>query len=273
MLTVFVGDSLLPADKATLQVSDLSIQRGYGVFDFFKTLDGKPVFLEDHLDRFFHSATKLRLDVGKTREELHHIIQRLQDANRVPDSGVRITLTGGYSPDGYSLARPNLIITQQPLSTRLTEELSGSIRLVTWAHQRQMPDVKTIDYLMAIWLQPHIREKGADDVLYHRDGFISECPRSNFFIVAPNDTIVTPYRHILKGITRLKLLELASQRFKVEQRDIHLDELRTAKEAFITSTTRQLVPVVQVDSHIIGGGAMGEISRWLNKELYHLARS
>ena len=273
MLTVFAGDAFVAANKATLQVSDLAIQRGYGIFDFFKTLDGKPIFLEDHLDRFFHSAAQLRLDIGRTRDELRLIIHELQEANRIPDSGIRITLTGGYSPDGYSLARPNLIITQQPLQVTVTEDLPRSIRLITWPHQRQMPDVKTIDYLMAIWLQPHIRDNGADDVLYYRDGLISECPRSNFFIVTPNDTVVTPYRHILKGITRIKLLEIAGLRYRVEQRDLHLDELKTAKEAFITSTTRQVVPVVQVDKQIIGGGASGEISRWLNNELYRLARS
>jgi D-alanine transaminase/branched-chain amino acid aminotransferase len=273
MPTVFVGDGFIAADRAALQVSDLAIQRGYGIFDFFKTLGGKPIFLEDHLDRFFHSAGQMRLDIGKSRDELRVIIDELQRANGIPDSGIRITLTGGYSPDGYSLARPNLVITQQPLQVIVSEEMPRSMRLISWPHQRQMADVKTIDYLMAIWLQPQIRDSGADDVLYYRDGFISECPRSNFFIVTPNDTVVTPYRHILKGITRLKVLEIAASRYRVEQRDLHVDELKTAKEAFITSTTKQVVPVVQVDQQIIGGGASGEIARWLNGEVYRLARS
>ena len=285
---VFVRDNFVPASQASILISDLSIQRGYGIFDFFKTLGGKPVFLEDHLDRFFHSAGQLRLETGKTREELRGILAVLQQKNKIPDSGIRLTLTGGYSPDGYSLASPNLIITQQPLAATITGELQEGIRLVTYPHQRQMPEVKTIDYLMAIWLQPFIRENGADDVLYHRggishqdgvnhpDGIITECPRSNFFMVTADDTIVTPARHILKGITRMKALEVAGRQFRTEQRDMTLEELKTAKEAFITSTTKHILPVLQIDDIIIGKGSPGEgmpgnVSRWLNQELYALA--
>ncbi len=284
---VFVRDSFVPASQASILISDLSIQRGYGIFDFFKTLGGKPVFLEDHLDRFFHSAAQLRLETGKTREQLRETLAKLQQKNKIPDSGVRLTLTGGYSPDGYSLTSPNLIITQQPLAATITGDLQKGIRLVTYPHQRQMPEVKSIDYLMAIWLQPFIRKNGADDVLYHRggishqdginhpDGIITECPRSNFFMVTAEDTVVTPARHILKGITRMKVLEVAGRQFRTEQRDMTLEELKTAKEAFITSTTKHILPVLQIDDIIIGKesgeGMPGNVSRWLNQELYALA--
>lgn len=281
---VFVRDSFVPASQAVILIGDLSIQRGYGIFDFFKTLDDRPVFLEDHLDRFFHSAGQLRLEPGKTRDELRTILLTLQQKNNIPDSGIRLTLTGGYSPDGYSLVRPNLIITQQPLLAPITEELPKSIRLVTYPHQRQMPDVKTIDYLMAIWLQPYIRENGADDVLYHRggishqdgiehpDGIITECPRSNFFIVTADNIVVTPARHMLKGITRMKVLELARQQFRTEERDVLLEEVYRAKEAFITSTTKQVLPVISIDNRVIGDGEAGTVSRWLNREVYKLAK-
>jgi len=272
-LFVLVNDELIPAASAALGVGDLAIQRGYGIFDFFKTLNQRPIFLQDHLDRFFHSAEQLRLPIGKTREQLRALIHTLQQANNIPDSGIRLTLTGGYSPDGYTLAQPNLIITQQPLPTPITADLQKSIRLVSYSHQRQMPETKTIDYLVAIWLQPFIKETCADDVLYHTYGVITECPRSNFFVVTADNTLVTPGRHILKGITRMKVLTLARQQFPVEQRDISLDELKTAKEAFITSTTKHLMPVVQVDTTIIGKGLPGEITRRLNRELYELVVS
>ena len=272
-LFVLVNDELIPAASASLGVADLAIQRGYGIFDFFKTLDQRPIFLDDHLDRFFRSAEQLRLPIGKTREELRAMIHTLQQANNIPDSGIRLTLTGGYSPDGYVLTSssaggPNLVITQQPLQGAITAELQKSIRLVTFAHERQMPETKTIDYLMAIWLQPFIKETCADDVLYHTNGIITECPRSNFFLVTTDNTLVTPARHVLKGITRMKVLSIARQQFPVEQRDITLDELRTAKEAFITSTTKHLVPVVQIDTTLIGKGMPGEVTRLLQRELY-----
>src|SRR5271170_1538852 len=117
-----VNGMLLPSDRATLQISDLSIQRGFGVFDFFKTLNYKPVFLEEHLDRFFRSAAGLRLEVGKTREELRALIALLQEKNQLAYSGVRLTLTGGYSTDSMTPGKSNLVISQVPLPGVLSGE-------------------------------------------------------------------------------------------------------------------------------------------------------
>src|SRR5882672_3998821 len=201
-LFVFVNDDLVPAAEAKLLVSDLAIQRGYGIFDFLKTIDRTPIFLDEHLNRFSHSSRQLRLEHGKTKEELREVIRLLMEKNNIPDSGIKLTLTGGYSPDGYTLAKPNLVITQSPLQLPATGLFEKGIRLVSYPHQRQMPDTKSIDYLMAVWLQPYIKERGAEDVLYHQDGVISECPRSNFFIVTADDTVVTPSENILKGVIR-----------------------------------------------------------------------
>ena len=285
----FINEEFVPATQASLLITDLSIQRGYGIFDYFMTLEGKPIFLEPHLDRFFRSAAQLRLPVGRTREELTTIIAGLQQRNAIPISGIRMTLTGGYSADGYTLSQPNLIITQKPLDTSITPICEPPIRLVTYPHCRQMPETKTIDYLMAIWLQPYIRQHGANDVLYHQNGVVSECPRSNFFIVTADDTIVTPAKNILHGITRMKILEVATPRFRVEERDVTLQDIRIAKEAFIASTTMHVLPVSHVDGHPIGQGASaagisaagrssdtptaGPISQWLNEQLYQLVVS
>ena len=265
-----VNGVLLPSDQASLQISDLSIQRGFGVFDFFKTLNYKPIFLEEHLDRFFRSAAGLRLEVGKTREELRALIALLQEKNQLAYSGFRLTLTGGYATDSITPATPNLVISQVSLPGVISEKVQPSIRLVSYPHRRQLPEIKSIDYLMAIWLQPYIRECGADEVLYHQeDGSIAECPRSNFFMVTADDVVVTPARGILPGIIRGKVLELARQQFEVEVRDVTLGELAEAKEAFITSTTKHILPVAQVDG--IEFGEAGPVARLLNAELYALS--
>ena len=290
-ISVFINDEFVPAAEAALLVTDLSIQRGYGIFDYFMTLGGRPIFLDPHLDRFFYSAAQLRLPVDKTREQLTAIIAELQQRNAIPDSGIRMTLTGGYSADGYTLSQPNLIITQKPLDTSGIASCEPPIRLVTYPHRRQMPETKTIDYLMAIWLQPYIRQHGAGDVLYQLDGIVSECPRSNFFIVTADDTIVTPGRNILRGITRMKILEVAAARFRTAERDVTLEDIRMAKEAFIASTTNHIVPVSHVDGHPIGQragaaggssdipseaatpGGPGPVAQWLNEQLYELVVS
>jgi branched-chain amino acid aminotransferase len=290
----FLNDSFLPAADATLSVSDLSIQRGYGIFDFFKTIAGNPIFLDDHLDRFYHSAAHMRLAVDHTRDELKAIIAELIQLNRFPDSGIRITLTGGNSTDSITPGRPNLIITQQPM-TPPGRDCPPPVRLITYPHQRQLPGVKTIDYLMALHLQPVVHDRGAFDVLYHKDSVITECPRCNFFIVTADGTLVTPARNMLKGITRMKVLSLAADAdIPVEQRDLHLDEARTAAGIFITSTSRHLIPVSHIDDLPIGPAptagrdatnpadragtsradpAPGPITRKLNSLLYDLVNS
>lgn len=263
---VFINNDIVPASQAALQVSDLAIQRGYGIFDFFKTLDRMPVFIDEHLDRFYHSAEQMRLDPGMNREQLKDVVGDLLMKNDMPDAGVKITLTGGYSPDGYSITRPNLVITQQALKLPAREVFRQGLRLISYPHQRQMPQVKSLDYLMAIWLQPLIKEKGADDVLYQYNGLVSECPRSNFFIVTADDTVVTSTQP-LKGIIRMKTLEIARKQFKVEERELRLEEVYQAKEAFITSTTKHILPVVQLDGKAIGDGEPGNVTTMLNMEL------
>jgi len=81
---VLINDELMPSDKASLLVSDLSIQRGYGVFDFFKTIGGSPVFYEEHLDRFFHSAGQMRLPVGRGRAALKSMLLTLMERTGFP---------------------------------------------------------------------------------------------------------------------------------------------------------------------------------------------
>jgi len=246
----FINNQFVPEEKASLLIGDLAIQRGYGVFDFLKVVDFVPVFLNEHLDRFYFSAEEMRLKLVYSKTELKKIIFELLEKNKVSDIGVRITLTGGYSQDGYQLSNPNLIISLRSFAAPPKNELAKSIKLITYEHQRQLPHVKTIDYLMAIWLQPIVSQNNADDILYHHNGMATECPRSNFFIVTKEDKIITPAKDILKGVMRMKVIEVARTKFDVEERELSIAEIKKAKEAFITSTTKNIVPVRQLDEHI-----------------------
>lgn len=259
-----INDEFVLKEKSRILISDLSILRGYGIFDFFRTVNSRPVFLEDHLNRFYFSASEMNLEVGLDRDELTALIQQLIYRNEIPDSGIRMTLTGGYSEDGYSLARPNLLITQAPFTFN-KENFNKGTRLVTYQHQRQLPQVKTIDYLMAIHLQNFIRENDADDVLYYNENEICECPRSNFFMVTKNDEILTPANNILKGITRKKILGLDG--FNCKEAIIKRDDILEIKEAFITSTTKNVLPVLKIDGKEIGDGKPGKITHKIFEQL------
>jgi len=255
----YVNDKFVPAEEAMLHISDLALQRGYGIFDFFKTLNGHPVCFEDHLERFYQSAAAMRLNPGKTIEELKTVLINLMEMNRIADSGIKITLTGGYSVSGYSLGTPNLVITQQAIHLTHAFNQTG-IRLMSYPHLRQLPAVKTTDYLMAIWLQPYIAQNKADDVLYHQNGILTETPRANIFFITQNNTILTPQHNILQGITRKQILNLVHNKFEVMIRDISLQEIELVREAFITSTTKQVLPVVSIDGKLIGNGKPGAVT-------------
>jgi branched-chain amino acid aminotransferase len=257
---VYINDTFIPAKQASLLVADLAIQRGYGIFDFFKTIGGKPIFLQDHLERFYNSARKMHLSIPCDANELKAIIAEMMERNNLPDSGIRLNLSGGYSPDGFQLpAAQNLVITQLPFLMDLNFSSTG-IKIVTYDYQRQLSGVKTIDYSMAIWLQPFIKENGADDVLYHDKGQVKEMPRANFFIVNAAQEIITAKSNVLPGVVRKNLLSLNHHDFKIIERDFSLKELEDATEAFITSTTKHIMPVVQIDGKPVGNGKPGTIS-------------
>jgi len=264
-LYVWVNESLIPSDEANLNITDLAVQRGYGLFAFFKTIDGQPVFLEDHLDRLFRSAVLMRLELKESRDEIRNKIKRLIESNDLNDSGIKVILTGGFSADGFNIAEPNLIISQQGFQIPRTMSEKG-ISILTHEYQRQFSNAKTLDYLQAIWLQPILKEKKAEDVLYYSDGLLRECPRANIFIVTKDQKVLTPESGMLKGVTRKHVLEISGARYVTEARDVSFEELRNAGEVFITSTTKNILPVVQVDGYVIGDGNPGEVSRTLAKE-------
>jgi branched-chain amino acid aminotransferase len=244
---VFLNDAFVEEEKASLHFRDLSFQRGYGIFDFFRLIGNAPLFLEDHLDRFFSSAEKMHLEPPVDRADFKTIISQLIQKNDLPGTGIRLSLTGGYSEDGFTLARPNLVISQHYFTLPTKEQLQTGIKLISHPYQRQLSQIKTIDYLMAIWLQPLRIKHNADDILYHQNGVVSECPRSNFFLVTTDEKIITPLDDVLKGITRKKLLDMAGRHYPVEQRAVTMDDVKAAREAFITSTTKQILPVRQID--------------------------
>ena len=262
-----INGEFVDKNEASILISDLSIQRGFGIFDFFRTIKNEPVFLEDHLQRFYFSASEMFMDVGYSPDELKKLILHLIDKNKIPDSGIRITLTGGYSEDGYTPAKPNLLITQNPFIFN-HDNFNKGIKLITFQHQRQLPQVKTIDYLMAIHLQNFIKKNNADDVLYFNENEITECPRSNFFIVTKNDEVITPAKNILKGITRKKILDFAE--FNVKESVISPLDISELKEAFISSTTKNILPVLEIDGNKIGDGKPGKITRKIFEHLFSI---
>jgi branched-chain amino acid aminotransferase len=268
----FVRGQMVPVNDAFLHVSDLAIQRGYGIFDFFKIADGHPFFLQDHLDRFFESARILKLQVPVLREEIEQSIHQLIARNEMPVSGIKLILTGGYSTDGYQPASSNLIMTQHPLSLPSAEQIERGVRIITYPYFKEFPAAKSINYMMGIWLLDLLKQEQAADVLYYHEEIVSEFPRCNVFLVDNAGSLLTPSRNILKGVTRKNVIALASRSMTVLEKDITRDDLYAAKEVFLTSTTKRILPVVAADHRVIGNGRPGPVALSLLEKLRSLEK-
>lgn len=271
MSYISINLALHPENEAKILVSDLALQRGYGIFDFLKTINGKAIFIEDHFNRFYNSAKALNLPLQYDKAKLHQAVNELMQKNEMPNSGIKMILTGGFSSDGYTIGEPNLIITQSPFKFDESSYAKG-MRLITYNHQRQLATVKTIDYLQAILLQPILKQQLADDILYHQDGQVRECPRANFFIVKGN-TILTPQTAILEGITRSKILNFQLDGYTILAKDFTLDDIKTADEAFITSSTKNVMPILAIDGIDVGNGKPGVVTGLIKDQFTALLKS
>lgn len=266
-MLAYFNDAFLPLEQARLHVSDLAVQRGYGIFDFFRVKEGVPLYLEDYLDRFYRSAAMMGLSGMPGRDALRSIIIELIRRNGRDSAGMKMILTGGYSPDAYHPVTGNFLLSQHELTLPTPEQVQEGISIITHGYRRELAEVKTINYIMGVWLQRKVKEAGAADVLYHRDDLVSEFPRCNFFLVTRDGVLVTPENHILHGITRMRVLEVAAAVARVEVRDVKLAEVRDAAEAFLTSTTKSILPIVKIDGRAVGSGKPGPVTMALRQRL------
>lgn len=266
-MLAYLNGEYLPLANAHLHVSDLAVQRGYGIFDFFRVKEHIPLYLDDYLNRFYRSAEFMGLTGMPERMALRTVIHELIRKNGVPEAGMKLILTGGPSPDAYHPVKGNFLVSQHPLVLPSADQVSKGISIITYPYRRELAEVKTINYIMGVWLLKQMQEAGAADVLYHRDGLVSEFPRCNFFLVTREGTVVTPDVHILHGITRMRVLEVATQVARVEVRHTKLEEIFNASEAFLTSTTKSILPIVHIDGKPVGNGTPGPVTMALREQL------
>ncbi len=259
-----INGELAETGAASVGLNDLGLLRGYGVFDFFLVRRGIPLFFDDYLARFTRSASLLELELPVATAELKQQILHLIEVNGLPDAAIRLLLTGGYAEDSYTPSRPNLIIMEHNMPQTPPGQHADGIKLMLYRHLRELPEIKSTNYLTGIRIRNELRRAGAPEVLYHDGNIVSESARSNFFILTREGVLVTPRDKVLHGITRKQVLQIAQQAgIPVEERDILLPELPVASEAFLTSTVKGVLPVVQIDDIRIGDGKPGPASRQL----------
>ena len=263
-----VNGKTVSVKNAKVQINDLGLLRGYGIFDFLKIEKGVPLFIEDHLKRFQRSAKYMGLKIKFSAAEIKKMVLQLIKKNKFQEGGVKIVLTGGYSENGYLPAsKTNFFILLNQFTPPSKEQYSKGVKLMLHEHIRELPEVKTTNYIVPIRLAKKLKLVRALDVLYYNNGHISESSRSNFFIVKKDNTILTSDIGVLKGITRKRVMKLAKKHYKLKEGKITIKDLKNAKEAFMTSTTKGALSIITIDNIIIGNGKPGEVTGHINELL------
>ena len=261
----YFNGGIVPLQEAKVGLYDLALLRGFGIYEGLITYNRKPFAFADHMARMHRSAEKMQLKIPVSDSELENILSALIEKN-VPkgkEGLIRIILTGGVAIEGiiHDPAHPTFFALVEEFHPIDRKYLSEGCAVATFEHQRQMPELKTINYIQAVLLQKTKKEKGVLEVLYTSGGHVLEATGSNFFIVQEG-VIVTPKEGILEGITRKVVIELArSNGLVVEEDVVSTGAMYSADEAFITGSFKDVVPVVRVDDKKIGDGTVGPVTR------------
>ena len=245
-------------NEMTISINDTAVLRGYSAFKSLRTYDRRPFHLDEHINRLYYSADLIELAIPWPRERVAAAVQEIIARNSYKHATIRIFVTGGISGDGVlPSSTPSLALLITPLGERDMERFARGYQLITTRLQRDAAEAKTTNYLAAMRALKEAARRNADDALYvNAQNHVLEATRSNFFIFR-GDTLITPRTGVLIGVTRNVVLELARGRFAIEERPILFDELPLADEAFVTSSSKEITPVVQVDDAVIGNGSPG----------------
>ncbi|MEA3291177.1 MAG: aminotransferase class IV [Pseudomonadota bacterium] len=276
-----VDGEIMPLDAPALPLTDRGFLYGDSVYEVFRTYSGVPFMLEEHLDRMAHSAELMGMRISQSREE---VVDRLRKAVRASgarqgdDVYVRFHVTrGGGAVDLYPepglTTRLVIMVKDLPAWNPVHYE-TGMKVAVTDLRRNPVnaldPNIKGGNYLNNIMGLTEAREAGADDsVMLNEQGLLTECSNSNIWFVV-DGRAVTPREGNLVGLTRRTLLDLLpGNGIEAEERDLRVADIRAAEECFVTSATREVMPVVSLqtgDGDSIGfpaGG--GEVTRLARK--------
>lgn len=263
----YLNGKILPEDQLHIPMADITVGRGYGVFDYFQMREGVPFHMDAHVDRFFYSASELRLNMPLSRDDIMQGIQQVISKNHLTDAGIKLLATGGVSPDGFLPGTSNIAIIVLDYMKPSQEQEDNGIALLSYFHQRELPHVKSTNYLLNVYLQPELRAAGALEPLYYNLHSVTETARANIFAII-DGVLITPASHMLKGINRQNVID--QMPYPVVERDISLEEMKNADEVFCTGTTKRAIAVKRIDDAWIGDGKPGTISMDIRRRLIQM---
>ena len=276
----FFKNQFIPTDEVNLNFLDnfLSIVRGYQVFTFFKTVDGgKPLFLDHHIERLLKNTEAMCMKIKQSHDDIKQLVfdTIAENDSSTGELSVMIVFLGGKPVTGsdlYSNDPMDILVLVTPMRIYPAESYAKGISVGLFEFQRHYAEIKApFTYMGGLLAQNTIIKNGDyDEVLYTSNGRVLEGTTFSFFAINDNGVVLTPPTdgNILRSVTRLVLLNIMEEKeIKFEERDLPVDEVYSCKEAFIVSSTRDIVPIVSVANHTIGDGLVGASTKKL-MEIY-----
>ncbi len=270
---VYLNGEYLAETQAKVSIFDRGFLFADAVYEVTAVLGGQLIDNQGHLARLQRSSSELGINLPLTSEEIVNIQKQLIEKNNLEEGGIYLQLSRGADGDrdfSYSeQIQPTIVLFTQSRNLLDNPKRQTGIKIVSYKDLRwQRRDIKTTSLLPACLAKHAAHNAGADDVWLIEDGFVTEGGSSNAFIITGEGKLVTrPLSHeILAGITRASLMKLAQQTgIKIEERPFTIEEAYTAQEAFISSATTFVWPVIQIDGKIIADGKPGKITQMLSQ--------
>jgi branched-chain amino acid aminotransferase len=245
---------VLPIDEVRLSPGQAGLFNGWGVFSTVRIYEGHPFAFPFHFERLTRDAEKLLVPLPCTREQCYDAVMELIRANKLHDSCMRIYFVlnkGGIWGSDEPMPTTDWIMYSVDLPARM-----GPVKLALQENGRQamhpLAGTKVTSWLQNVWVVEKAHQRGFEDtVLLNEFGYVTEATAANLYIVKNGKVVTAPLDSgCLAGVSRLILLEIATGAgITVTERNYGPDELFSADEVFITSTTRQVQPVSQIESH------------------------
>lgn len=279
----YVNGRYLPFAQAKVHVEDRGYQFGDGVYEVCEVRGGRLIDERRHLERLKRSLGELSIRMPMSTRALGVVMHEVVARNRLDYGIVYLQITRGVARRDHAFpsrdVRPSVVVTARTLNKARNEALAErGIAVVTVPDNRWgRVDIKTIGLLPNVLARQTAIEHGARDAWFvDSHGIVTEASSANVWIVTSDGTLITRHADnaILRGITRTVLFDaIRAEGLNVEERPFTLEEACRAREAFITSASQIVLPVVRVDDRIIGDGKPGPVAIALRRAYHSYAEA
>lgn len=265
--TVYLNGKLLPQEEATVSILDRGFMLGDGVYELIPVYRRIPFRLNEHLRRLQHSLDGIRLPNPMRDSEWRQVITQVIDLHESDNQSVYLQVTRGAAPRDHAFPKnvePTVLVMSNPLNSPDPLQIEQGICAVSSPDMRWARcDLKTIGLLPNVLAKQKAVEAGCVECILFREGVLTEGAASNIFVVK-DDVILAPVKdhRMLPGITYDLVIELArADNIPVVVRDIAENEARTADELWLTSSSREVQAIVELDGLPVGSGVPGPLYR------------